>query len=448
MAMAANQEMDMRDQATKDGISGSKKNFGIRSRVFAAGLLSAALVVGCGGWAAQAKLSGAIIAQGQVTVKKQLKLVQHRDGGIVAEIRVANGDKVQAGDVLIRLDETQTRAEMRVIEAQLAEYNGRRARLAAERDDEEMITFETGFESAAATAEIATGERRLFESNRVMRDARREQLAMQVLQYEEEARGLQAQLDSKMVEKEMIADELRRLRPLEKDRLIEGNKLRELERDLVRAQGVMGEISSGIARVNGQISETRLKSMEFDQQLRTDAQRELRDIDARMAELEERIVAARDRLSRMDLTAPISGFVNDLAVHTVNGVIAPGATIMSIVPEGEEMVIEAKLSPVDIDQVHPGQNAKLRFSAFNQRTTPEISGVVEIVGAAATVDPVSGHAYYLSSIAIEDSEEALEGKPLLPGMPVEVFLTTTERSAISYLIKPFTDQAMRSFREE
>ena len=199
--------------------------------------------------------------------------------------------------------------------------------------------------------------------------------------------------------------------------------------------------------MKGQISEAKLKIIELDQQVRTDAQRELRDVDGRMAELQERIVAATDRLSRMEVRAPISGIVNDLKVHTIGGVIASGETVMTLVPEGEDLVVEARLAPTDIDQVHVGQAAKLRFSAFNQRTTPQIDGAVDIVGAAATLDPATGQTYYLATLVITD-ETGLGEKHLVPGMPVEVFLQTGERSALSYLVKPFTDQMSRALRED
>lgn len=424
------------------------QRFGIRSRIIASGLLATALIVGCGGWAAQASLSGAIIAQGKVTVKKQVKQIQHRDGGIVAAILVANGDVVKAGDVLIRLDETQTKAELGVISSQLSELTGRQARLRAERDGAGTVRFDPAFETAEATAAIAEGERRLFSDNHATREAQRDQLQSQIEQYGEQVKGLESQRQSNAVEREMIAEDLARLAPLVSRQLVEATRTRLMERDLAKIDGLKGEIEANIARVKGQISEARMKIIELDQQVRTDAQRELRDVDARIAELSERIVAAKDRLSRMDLRAPIDGFVNDLKIHTVNGVIIPGEIVMGIVPEGEELVVEAKLAPTDIDQVTVGQDVKLRFSAFNQRTTPEIDGRVDIVGAAAILDPASGQTFYLSTIAITDADRGLGEQLLVPGMPVEVFLKTGDRSALSYLVKPFSDQMMRSFREE
>ena len=439
--------MTKTEKKTKPSKSSRGQNFGIRSRILTAGVFATALVVGCGGWAAQARLTGAIISQGKVTVKKQVKQVQHRDGGIVGAILVDNGDRVKRGAVIVRLDDTQTRAELGVIASQLSEFLGRGARLRAERDGATDVAFDSGFALADATAPIAEGERRLFAANRATRDAQRDQLKSQIEQYEEQVRGLSAQLASNGAERTIVADDLARLMPLVRRQLVESSKTRAMERDLARSDGLNGEIASNIARVKGQISEARLKIIELDQKTRTDAQRDLRDVDGRIAELQERKVAATDRLTRMEITAPIGGTVNDLKIHTVGGVIAPGETLMTVVPEGEDMVVEARLSPTDIDQVSIGQTARLRFSAFNQRTTPQIDGAVETVGAAATLDPATGQAYYLSTIRITDAA-GLAGKHLVPGMPVEVFLTTGERSALSYLVKPFTDQMQKALKED
>jgi HlyD family secretion protein len=395
-----------------------------------------------------AQLTGAVIAQGKVAVRKQVKLIQHRDGGIVGEIRVANGDAVNAGDVLIRLDETQTKAELGVLKGQLAELQGRRTRHVAERDGAAAMKFAADFESNPLTAEIARGEIRLFNENHAVREARRDQLSLQIAQFEEQVRGMMAQQEANANERTMVKDDLDRLTPLYTKGFIEIGKIRTMERDLVKIDGLKGEIDANIARVKGQISEARIKIIELDQQARTDGQRDLREVDGKLAELQERIVASQDRLSRMVIRSPISGIVNELAVNSVNGVIAPKETLMSIVPESAELVVEAKLSPTDIDQAAAGQPARLRFSAFNQRTTPEIPGTVETIGAAATLEPATGQTYYLSTIAIAGGLRQIAGKPIMPGMPVEVFLSTGDRSAFSYLIKPFTDQMMRSFREE
>lgn len=434
-------------QDRSDRSNAAKESFSIRSRVVVAFLLAAALIAGCGSWAVRAQLSGAVIAHGKVVVKRQLKQMQHRDGGIVGAILVENGDEVQAGDVVIRLDPTQTRAELGVIKSQLLEYCGRRARLIAERDGEQNISFAAGYQFAPESAAIADGEMRLFAENRALHEAQRDQLTFQVRQYEEQVRGLEAQKKSNAAERAILAGEFERIRQLVGRRLIETAKVRSVERDLAKVDGKSGEIAADIARVKGQISETRLKLIELDKKTRAQAQKEVRDLEAKIAVLSERKAAAEDKLSRMELRAPISGTVTDLAIHTVSGVISPGQTMLSIVPKGE-LIVEARVPPVDIDQIAPGQRIRLRFSAFNMRTTPEIEGVVSVVGAAATTDRASGQSYYLTTIVIADKRKDLDGRHLVPGMPVEAFFETKQRTALSYLVKPFTDQMMRSFRED
>lgn len=421
--------------------------FSIKSRVVMCVVLASALLVACGVWAARAQLTGAVIAHGSVTVKSQLKEIQHRDGGIVGEILVEDGQHVAAGDVLIRLDDTQLRAELGVLESQLWQLTGRRARLIAERNGADEIEFEPGFLTAAETADIAEGELRLFRHDHEMRAVQREQLGLQVSQLTEQVHGLESQRAANQIERGIISVDYNRAHVLVDKGLIEVSKVSTIDRDLAKIDGLSGEIVSNIARVNGQISEAKLRILELDNQTRAHAQQELRDVEARLGELKERLVASKDRLTRTDLRAPISGIVNDVSVHTINGVIAPGATVMTVVPDGE-LVVEARVLTTDVDQIEIGQSVKLRFSAFNQRTTPELKGTVIVIGAAAILDTATGAPYYLSSIAIDDADTALGGKTLVPGMPVEVFFQTGERSALSYLVKPFMDQMNRSFRED
>lgn len=425
---------------------GTIGEFSIRGRILFSLVAAAALIFAGFGWAARAQLAGAVIAQGEVIVRSQLKEIEHPDGGIVGEILVETGDTVEAGDVLVRLDATQIGAELSVVESNLAVLEGRRARLVAVRDNAEALTFPDGFESAAATSAIAESERRLFDHDRDMRRLRLEQLGLQIEQYEEEVDGLQAQIEATEAEQAIVTEDLNRMRELAGKNLIERTRVAPVERDLARINGMLGETTAGIARVKSRIGETRLRMLELENQARTDAQQQLGEIDAQLAELKERALAITDRLSRTDLRAPISGIVNDLAIHTINGVISPGEIVMSIVPTGE-LIVEARVPVTDIDQVGVGQPVKLRFSAFNQRTTPEIPGEVSVIGAAATIDPATGTPYYLSNILISDAQDVLD-LDLVPGMPVEVFFQTEQRTALSYLTKPFTDQMQRAFRED
>lgn len=428
--------------------SDKEPGFGIRFRVAMSSALVAALVIGCGGWAAQAKLSGAVIAPGQVAVKRQVKEVQHRDGGIVAEILVENGDGVTAGQTLVRLDETETRVELSIIRSQLAELMGTLARLKAERDGLDAIVFPEGFNADDATAAIAAGETKLFTENRAMRESQKEQLLLQIAQLEDQISGLEAQLASNESERTIIEKHHRLMTALLDKGLTEGSRVRDAERDLARIDGARGDIVARIAQARGQISETEVKLIGVDNQMRTEAQAQVRDLDARIAELNEREVAAMDRLSRMELKAPVSGIVYDLQIHTVGGVIGAGQTVASLVPDGEDMNVEVRIAPGDIDQVFIGQPTRLRFSAFNQRTTPELEGAVLTIAAAATRDAATGRDFYLATIAVSSDLTLLGDNKLVPGMPVEVLMTTEERTALSYLVKPLSDQMAKAFREQ
>jgi HlyD family type I secretion membrane fusion protein len=432
-----------KSQETRGGGS-----FGIRSRVIMSASLAGLLIIGCGGWAAQASLAGAAIAPGQIAVKRQVKEVQHRDGGIIAEIRVSNGDRVREGDVLVKLDETDTRVELSIIRSQLTELTGVYSRLQAERDGEAEVAFPEGFGSTDGTSGVIAGEMKLFLDNRAMRDSQKEQLSLQAEQLRDQIKGMEAQLASNQAEHTLLLDDITLMRKLLERKLTEGSRVRQMERELARIEGQRGEIEARVAQARGQISETELKIIAIDQELKATAQTQIRDIDARIAELREREIAAVDRLSRTELRAPASGLVYDLAVHTVGGVIGSGETILSLVPEDEEMMVEVRVSPTDIDQVTIGQPARLRLTAFNQRTTPEFEGQVTAMAAAATRDPVSGRDFYLGTVEITSDLEPLGDKTLIPGMPVDVLLVTGERSALSYLVKPFADQMAKAFREE
>ncbi|WP_046864288.1 HlyD family type I secretion periplasmic adaptor subunit [Microvirga massiliensis] len=425
-------------------------DFRLGGRVTAGILLGAMLVVGCGGWAAIAQINGSVIAQGTVKVDRNLKLVQHRDGGIVSEIAVREGDFVEAGQVMLRLDDVQTRAELSIVRSQLSELAARRARLVAERDGLDAISLSPAEAIPVTQADlVAYGEARLFEGNRTHRESQKEQLRSEILQLEQEIKGLQAQQSAKGLERDLVRAEHDKLKGLAEKRLIETSRLYGITRDLARLTGKVGEIEASIARARARTSSVKLQIISIDENARTEAQKELSAVGTRISELNDRRTALEDRLSRTDIRAPISGTVNELSVHTVGGVITPAETLATIVPEKARLKIEAKLSPVDVDQVHVGQPARLRFSAFNQRTTPELKGEVVYISAATTRDPATNTVHYLADLQVAPDElEKLGEQPLRPGMPVEVFVTTRERTAITYLTKPLTDQFAKAFREE
>ena len=423
---------------------------GIALRLMLALTLVAILVGGIGGWAATAKLSGAVIATGSVVVDSNSRKVQHPSGGVVGEIHVKNGAKVEAGEVVVRLDKTQTQAALRIITSQLTELIGRKARLAAERDDLSAIVFPEGYEeSSPESRRVAAGERRYFSARQETLKSQLKQLGERIQQLREEIVGLETQRDAKKREIELVVDELARVEDMYRRNLMPVTRFIAMQRENTRISGEHGVLISQIARTKAQISEVKTQILGLKQSTRSDAQKELREIEARVAELQEREIAARDNLSRIDIRAPAAGIVHDLQVFTVGGVIRPAEPLMVVVPTNDKLSIRARIAPSDIDQVSIDQEARLRFSAFNQRTTPEISGKVTSIGADLTREEATGEAYYVVDVTADPASlKELGGVSLVPGMPVEVFIQTTERTPLSYIAKPFTDHLERAFREE
>jgi HlyD family secretion protein len=404
------------------------------------------LALSCGVWAATTPIAGAVIASGIVVVESNIKKVQHPTGGIVAEIPVKNGDKVKAGDIVLKLDDTQARANLGIVVSQLVQLTGRKARLEAERDKAEVITFPPDFlSSGEEAAAIAEGEKRLFDFRRTSKQGQVAQLTERVGQIREEIKGITAQRDAKTSEIDLMIEELDRLEVLRKKDLMASNRILASQRDLTRLKGEWGQLVAQGARALGQISETELQILALDQTMQTESSKELREMEARMAELAERRIAAQDQLVRIIMRAPQSGIVHDLAVYTVQGVIGPGEAVMMIVPNEDDLSIEVRIATSDIDQVHVGQVAHLRFPAFNQRTTPEIKGQVVRVGADLTKEAQTNQVFYTARVRIDEDQRNL--LKLIPGMPVEAFIATGERTALSYLVKPVTDQFSRAFRE-
>lgn len=443
MITTTNDKNSDKMKGDKDKARHNARQFGISSRIVVSSILAGTLVFGVGGWAAQAKLSGAVITHGQVTVSEQVKTIQHRDGGIIAEIRVDNGTAVRKGDVLIVLDDTQTRVELSIVKAQLQQLTAAHARLVAERDAADGV----GFEALHLSSSVVAGETKLFEENRRMVANQKEQLRLQIVQLDEQVRGFEAQSRSNDSEAEIVEQELAKTEKLLANKLVPISQKRDLLRQRARIEGSRGELIARVAEAEGEISELNMKLISIDQTTRKEAQTEIVSLVAKIAELNEREIAARDRLTRMEVRAPVDGFVYDLQVHTIGGIITSGATVMSVVPKSGDLTVEVRIPPVDIDRVAPGQPARMRFTAFNQRTTPELHGKVEVVAAATTQDRATGQPYYLASLSLAD-KNLLKDNKLIPGMPVEVFVQTEERTAMSYILKPFTDQMMKAFREE
>lgn len=369
------------------------------------------------------------------------------------ELRVREGDHVNAGDILIRLDETQTLANATIVTQSLDELLGRAARLEAERDGADDITFQKGLlersrDTNSEAAHVIAAERALFTLRRDARAGQKAQLRERSAQLLDEIKGYTGQADAKQREIDLIQKELEGVKALFQKNLVPMTRLTSLERDAARLDGERSQLAEAVAQAKGKIAEIQLQMIQIDQDLRTEVGKDLIETRSKLSELAERKTAAVDQLNRTEIQAPQSGRVHELSVHTVGGVIAPGEQIMLIVPDSDALAVEVKISPRDIDQVFFGQTATMRFGAFDQKTTPEIEGPVSMVSPDLTQDQRTGASYYIIRVALKPEELAkLGSSKVVPGMPVEVFVRTSERTVLSYLTKPLLDQAERAFRE-
>ena len=410
------------------------------------------LAGGLGGWATTTELSGAVIAQGLLVVDSNVKKVQHPTGGVVGELLVHDGSHVKAGDVLIRLDDTQTRANLAIVTNSLNELAARQARDEAERDGANIIIFPGDLlarEGDPQVAHAVDGERKLFDIRRMAREGQKAQLRQRIVQSNEEIEGLSTQMNARILQIEWIKKELIGVHDLWEKNLVPFTRVTTLEREAARLEGERGQMIASIAQTKGKISETELQIIQIDQDMRAEVGKDLADIRGKTAELTERKIAAEDQLKRVDIRAPQDGMVFQSIVHTVGGVIAQGEQIMLIVPEGDALAVEAKIQPQEIDQVHLDQSAALRFSAFNQRTTPELDGTVSRISADISQDQKTGASFYTLRITVPETQLArLDGLKLVAGMPVEAFMQTNQRTVLSYLVRPLHDQITRAFREK
>ena len=430
-------------------ISQSRRS--IRHHAVAGLVIVAILAGGVGGWAGTMKLSGALIAPGSVVVDSNVKKVQHPTGGIVGELRARDGDRVKAGDVVVRLDDTVTRANLAIVTKGLNELAARKARLESERDGAATITFPAELMVRVNDPDAISAmesERRLFDLRRSARVGQKEQLRQRIEQLKEEVRGYRAQQEAKIKEIDLIEREMVGVRDLWKQKLIPINRVTELERQAARLEGESAQLIAQTAQIGGKIAETELQIIQIDRDLSSEVAKETREIDGKLGEFVERKITAEDQLKRIEIRAPQDGTVFQSTVHTVGGVITAGDPIMLIVPEADNLTVEAKVAPQDIDQVKIGQTALLRLSAFNQQATPEINGSVTRISADASSDQRTGMTYYTIRIGMPPEEVAKLGEvTVIPGMPVEAFVQTGERTMISYFLKPLSDQLMRAFRQ-
>jgi HlyD family secretion protein len=412
----------------------------------------ALLAGGLGGWASTAQISGALIAPGAIVVESSVKKVQHPTGGVVGEVRAHDGDVVKAGDVVVRLDDTVTKASLAIVTKNLDGLWARAARLEAEQRGLDKITFPPMLLDRTADPDVKSvmaSETKLFEVRVYGRIGQKAQLRERITQLNEEIAGLTAQERAKDQETALVEKELIGVRDLYDKHLVQMTRLTTLERDAARLSGERAQYIASRAQAKGKITETELQIIQVDKDLVSDVSKDLRETNDKIGEFVERKITAEDQLRRVDIRAPQDGMVLQSTVHTVGGVITAGDAIMLIVPQADDLQVEAKVNPQDIDKLQVGQKTLLRLSAFNQRTTPELNGAVTRVSPDVTTDQRTGQSYYTIRVSMPPEEVARLGDvKLIPGMPVEAFVQTGERTMLSYLIKPLSDQLMRAFREK
>lgn len=405
-----------------------------------------------GGWFWLASIEGAVVASGSVGVIGKPKTIQHLDGGVVSEIHVDNGDRVTKGDLLIQLDETVLKSNLDIYQNRLRESVSRRDRLVAERDGLQEIDWEDeifdrlGF---APLQEFRDGQNKFRLARQSTGRGQVSQLNEKIHQFENQIDGLNALKASKRTQSDLLGGELKSMRALRAEGYASDNRVLTLERQIEDLKGQIAEHDAEISRVRNSIAETEIQISQIGREFDQSVQGELREVELSIKDMEQQIIATQQQLGRVDIRSPVSGIVHELGIFTIGGVVPPGGAVMQIIPQDQKMEFEVNLEPLYIDQVYPGQDARLLFSAFNARTTPEINGKVSKISPNTIVNEEAGMAFYLVNISVSEEElKRLNGQELVPGMPVEVFITTESRSPLNYLVKPLTDNFRRALREE
>lgn len=410
------------------------------------------LVGGLGAWSVLTTLAGAIIAPGQIEVSQKRQVVQHPDGGVIEAIMVREGAEVLAGDVLMRLDGSALKSELAIVENQLLELAARRARLAAQSVADTVIRFPDTLLLAAASrpevAEMLAGQQSLFANQAKMMAQAQAQRQTRIRQIESQIDGFRAQQDAIRKQTDLLVKELETQRGLLAKGLTQSARVSALERELAQLNGRLGELTSARAEAAGRITEIEIEITGLLTRQEDDAQAELRDVVANQIELEEHERALIERIARLEVKSPASGLVLGLQVTTPQAVIRPADALLSIVPQDRPLLVAARVPVTHVDEVHSGQDVRLVFSSLPSRTTPEIVGQVTLVSADALTDDRSGMSYFRTEVAIDAAAlRQLGDADIVPGMPVDVFIRTTDRTPLSYLLKPFTDYFRSAFRE-
>jgi len=431
----------------------NRKRLGAAGTPLLIGYASLVILIGVlGVWSVQARIAGAVIASGMIQVENNRQVLQHPQGGVVGELLARDGDRVEAGDIVLRLDDKILRSELAIIQNQLNELRARKGRLIAERDDAETVTFDwpnANSDSEAQTLRaLAEGQSRLFHARRLSLEQETTQIENQIGQTHDQIDGSAAQLAATQAQAALLVEELNDIQSLFDKGLAQASRLSALQREETRLLGDAAQIKATIAQLKGDTARLEIEKLRLKSTRREEAISGLRDLSVQLIELAERELATRDTLSKMELRTPVSGVIYGSRVFALQSVISPAEPIMYIIPQDQPLIVSARIESIHIDQVHVGQEAALRFSAFDQRTTPEIFGTVSKLSADVFTDETTGQSYYQAELLPTASELAkLEGQTLLPGMPVETFIKTAERSPLSYLVKPLMDYFNKAFRE-
>lgn len=430
-----------------------KSGYGAGYYVFFGFVAVLILVGGFGTWAFMSNIAGAIIAPGKVEVDQNRQVVQHPDGGVVSEILVSEGDSVEAGDVLIRLDPTLLASDRKIVQGQVYEILARESRLSAERDGAEEITFDPELLAAAArdeeVAKQVEGQERLFRTRQESQKNEVSRLEERMGQIRNQIEGVEVQRVALEANLGFIRQDLENQRKLLEQGLTQASRVLALQREEANMLGSIGELTATRAQHEGRVTEIEIEILRLATKRREDAVTKLRDLGYSMLEMREKLAALDEKLDRLDIRAPVSGVVYDMSVFAERSVIRPADDLLFLVPQDRPLVIAAQVSPIHVDEVFPGQSVVIKFDAFNSRITPELFGHVLKVSADAFEDPRLGLRYYRADIVMEEGEMAKlpEGAALIPGMPATAFIRTADRTPMAYLAKPLIDYFNKAFRE-
>ncbi len=426
----------------------------LNHHLWAGCLLAGLLIGGIGGWATFASLQSAVIAPGTVVVQSNKQQVQHQDGGIIAKINVKEGDHVSVGQILFRLDGAQLNAEQAATSKRITELEIRKHRLVAERDNAVKLpeiplnSIAVDDELLAHAKSVQDVQLKRFEKRKMVLEGRKKQLKERIIQLGQEVDGLEHIIKSKTKQLTILDKEIKALKRLKKRDLVPMSRFNTMEREKLSVKGEIGRLQADIAQARGKIAETKLQLLEQDDNFEAEALKELETVDGELAQLIEKRTAIEDKLKRLDIRSPSAGRIHELAVHTVGGVIRSGDTLLSVIPEKDKLVIDARIPPHQRDRVSSEMIARIRFTAFNTRNTPELLGKVTWVSPDQSMVAETQEPFFKIRVMLNENEEKrLNDKKIKPGMPAEVMITSHERTVISYLIKPFSDQLNRAFRE-